>query len=294
MKNDDNYSINEVIKAPRSSDCEKVEVVTILIDSKKVREVLDVINELAPLESFSLNHFKRIKGNCRDKQAEKSTLQILLCRKSDFEGLNPSLISLLSTFQYQSALLCAWEPQCRIEFDNWKNLWPMHYHPSQSERDRDAGFSMQEIELIEKYLDRLNLEKKTGGFIVNAASNKIIISSNEYSRLVFKRSEDFNNPIKTPTILCIDGVAAMLRGEIEDTNKSLPNNHYLCSGLDLYLTEEPDLLSAMALVHSRIRRVFFRSLKTDPGNPGALLTAYHLHLLPSLNHHYRVFYVDKK
>lgn len=71
---------------------------------------------------------------------------------------------------------------------------------------------------------------------------------------------------------------------IED---SLPPNAYLCSGLDLYLTHEPDLMSSMALVHSRIRRVFYRY---SDGSMGALESGRgHIHCLRALNHNYRVF-----
>jgi tRNA-specific adenosine deaminase 3 len=72
---------------------------------------------------------------------------------------------------------------------------------------------------------------------------------------------------------------------------SLPENAYLCSGFDLYLTHEPDLMSSMALVHSRIRRVFFRNAD---GSTGALLSGRgHIHCLRSLNHNYRVFQMIK-
>lgn len=67
----------------------------------------------------------------------------------------------------------------------------------------------------------------------------------------------------------------------------LPENAYLCSGLDLYLTYEPDLMSSMALVHSRIRRVYFKHRDAEAG---ALISGRgHIHSLRALNHHYRVF-----
>jgi tRNA(Arg) A34 adenosine deaminase TadA len=54
--------------------------------------------------------------------------------------------------------------------------------------------------------------------------------------------------------------------------------------------EEPDLMSCMALVHSRIRRVIF--MHPDPIE-GALLSGNgHIHSLKALNHHYRVFRVQ--
>jgi tRNA(Arg) A34 adenosine deaminase TadA len=292
------YIINEVIKAPRAATYLSVAVIVAFVDSDKVRGVLDTINIHAPLETYSLSHFKRIRGNSKRKKSEsteKALLQILICREIDFDTLHHAVTEAISPFRREVMRVCAWEPDCRIEFDNWNQSWPMHYHPSQSERDRDKGFTLEETEFINQILDILNKEETNEhAIIINPLNNKIITTSTKYSKQINHESNLLNNPIKTPTILCIDGVAAMLRGDIEDIDKSLPESHYLCSGLDLYLRDEPDLLSSMALVHSRIRRVFFMFPKENHENPGALLTAYHLHLLPSLNHHYRVFSVNKK
>ena len=88
-------------------------------------------------------------------------------------------------------------------------------------------------------------------------------------------------------MICIEGVSAMVRGEI-DSNGILPEDYYLCTGLDLYLHMEPDLMTSMALVHSRIRNVYFLN---ESFNDGALKTFYKLHSLRSLNHKFRVFHV---
>ena len=94
------------------------------------------------------------------------------------------------------------------------------------------------------------------------------------------------NPIYTPTMLCINGVSAIIRGEMGEVTDLIDN--YLCTGLDLYITQEPDVMSSMALVHSRIHHVYY-SHNSDPmGGVGSL---FHLHSLRSLNHHYRVFRV---
>ena len=71
----------------------------------------------------------------------------------------------------------------------------------------------------------------------------------------------------------------------------IPEDSYLCTGLDLYVTVEPDLMSSMALVHSRIRRVFY---KYPSVSEGALGTHYNIHSLRSLNHHFRVFKIVPK
>lgn len=68
----------------------------------------------------------------------------------------------------------------------------------------------------------------------------------------------------------------------EKVNKSEP---YLCTGYDLYVTREPCIMCAMALVHSRISRVFYGSQHQE----GALGSKYKLHVQHGINHHYEVF-----
>ena len=62
---------------------------------------------------------------------------------------------------------------------------------------------------------------------------------------------------------------------------------YLCTGYDAYLVREPCVMCAMALTHSRVRRVIFGA--GSPGN-GALGGGKHsLHGQRTLNHHYQVY-----
>ena len=63
---------------------------------------------------------------------------------------------------------------------------------------------------------------------------------------------------------------------------------YLCTGYDAYLVAEPCVMCAMALVHSRLRRVVF--CVRDPAG-GALGGALRLHGQRSLNHHFHVYHL---
>lgn len=75
-------------------------------------------------------------------------------------------------------------------------------------------------------------------------------------------------------------------------NKSINNSSdsskvgpYLCTGYDAYLTHEPCFMCTMALVHSRIKRVFYGTCTED----GALGTKAKLNTNRALNHRFEVF-----
>lgn len=82
------------------------------------------------------------------------------------------------------------------------------------------------------------------------------------------------------------------RGE-QDANTEGSNSlgrPYLCTGYDIYLIWEPCAMCAMALVHQRIRRIFYALPNPETG---ALGSVHRLQGEKSLNHHYAVFRVVK-
>jgi len=60
---------------------------------------------------------------------------------------------------------------------------------------------------------------------------------------------------------------------------------YLCTGYDVYLSQEPCHMCSMALIHMRTRRVFYSTRSRD----GALGTSDKIHTLNGLNHRYEVY-----
>lgn len=97
---------------------------------------------------------------------------------------------------------------------------------------------------------------------------------------------------QSPVLLCIDGVAALVNEEIDVPvcTAGLPPNQYICTGLVLYTSREPDLFVSMALLHSRILQVVFGDKAPATG---ALGSAAWLHCLPAVNHNFRVFCADQ-
>lgn len=76
--------------------------------------------------------------------------------------------------------------------------------------------------------------------------------------------------------------------EGEDTNG---DNSYICTGFDVYMSHEPCMMCAMALLHSRVRRIFYVCPRTEIGALGSITK---LHTLPGINHRYEVFIVSEK
>jgi hypothetical protein len=71
---------------------------------------------------------------------------------------------------------------------------------------------------------------------------------------------------------------------------------YICTGFDAFLTHEPDLFDAMALLHSRVSRVIFGEPDAFCGavggpSRGEGLGALRLQEVRELNHHYSVWRV---
>mmetsp|Transcript_13348 Transcript_13348/g.19089 ORF Transcript_13348/g.19089 Transcript_13348/m.19089 type:complete len:532 (-) Transcript_13348:381-1976(-) len=100
------------------------------------------------------------------------------------------------------------------------------------------------------------------------------------------------NPLSTTVILAIQGVSRRERNVAMGAgidSDSFKNGQYLCTGYDVYLTREPSIFEAMALVHSRARRIIFGAPNHVDGGLGGSSKTISIHSLPGTNHHYRVF-----
>ena len=72
--------------------------------------------------------------------------------------------------------------------------------------------------------------------------------------------------------------------------RSRDEEDYLCQDCDVVLTVEPCIMCAMALVHSRVRRVAFWENDPEFGGFGGKIALHHCQ---KLNHHPRVLFWKK-
>ncbi|EGD73405.1 hypothetical protein PTSG_05101 [Salpingoeca rosetta] len=71
----------------------------------------------------------------------------------------------------------------------------------------------------------------------------------------------------------------------DDDDAGQLESSYLLKGLDVFLTHEPCIMCSMALVHSRVGRIFFETTCAD----GAISTNHEIHQHDNLNHRFDAF-----
>nr|GMD72803.1 probable inactive tRNA-specific adenosine deaminase-like protein 3 isoform X1 [Ipomoea batatas] len=102
----------------------------------------------------------------------------------------------------------------------------------------------------------------------------------------FLEGQDKTPKVDTPTSSKTEQVKDMENQTVNPSDES--SRPYLCTGYDIYLVWEPCSMCAMALVHQRVRRIFYAFPNL---NAGALGSVHRLQGERSLNHHYAVFRV---
>lgn len=215
-----------------------VEAYVALIEKKQAAFVLDMFCNDIPLQNYGLNHLKRIQP--LDRTDKTGPLQIVVCPVKCYDEV-PKHIKDVCT-ELRTVTVCKLAPACRSEFESWNKNWPINFHATQLEKDRERGLDTTEISQLNTAHQRLlfdqaeleNLGITTGGLIINPESGKVVATVSDALEVLTARfaasasesapagedsaavdrarfgSSMFRN-LYTPTMLCIEAVAAAVR-----------------------------------------------------------------------------------
>ncbi|RGB35162.1 cytidine deaminase-like protein [Rhizophagus diaphanus] len=290
-----------------SRSLETVDVYVSDVKPEETGPIIKFIKKYCPREGI-LDHVKRIKKTSHDKGF---TLTVLICSVESITFTD--LIALIKNHNHNSILkpriqqVCKYPAITRTQFDEWRKLWPINFI---EDPKRELKFTLKEIENIEQYMERaikLSIQAKLKGeipigCIMIDPKNNVILSES------FDTRNSTKNPLSHAILNCINNVASLEKSNyLEKSNKieiiqkqkkqtvdvvininseSESKTTYLCKGFDIFITHEPCIMCSMALVHSRIGRVFYGHSNKVSGGLGS---CYKIHTHNSLNHHFKVF-----
>ncbi|KAJ0404857.1 hypothetical protein P43SY_007939 [Pythium insidiosum] len=271
------------------------------------------------LADLGFPHLKRMK---RDSAAPQRLLALVLplpdgADESDTDILSEDArASLVTQFEGHLGVVDVLKrgPKTREAWEAHTKEWPLIFHASVAAEQQDEviteeeSMTMKDLARLAKELAAREPENRAdsccalGCLVVDPAAPlecRVVADSEQQ-----QSSNEVFRPIFHAVMKALDGVARRDReresakhprreGECEAARgTSRPGRgeeSYLCTGYDVYLDTEPCAMCAMALVHSRARRVVFATLNASNG---ALASAHRLHTIKSLNHRYRVFHAQ--
>eukprot|EP01031_Cornospumella_fuschlensis_P031835 gene31835-38493_t len=134
------------------SDFFYVLVAVLVVETKQISKVLQVLSEKFPLESYALQHIKRVRKCADDSKAvEIAFLPADQLASVDREfwsqcGLDESIMDSIDRFK--TLPVAKFLPKNRREFSIWGPKWPISFHPDELERQREKGLTEKESNYI--------------------------------------------------------------------------------------------------------------------------------------------------
>ncbi|KAK9709239.1 tRNA-specific adenosine deaminase subunit tad3 [Basidiobolus ranarum] len=223
-----------------------VDVYTSSVEPKQTSVVLKFVEKYLP-QLEKLEHVKRIR---KETHEEGFTLNILLCAADtiDEEELRRVIEEqkMSELIQPKIQQVSKYPPLTRIQFEDWKRLWPLNYREDANRNPKISDEELLKIKenmnlAIEMLKEGKNKEEFPVGAVMIDPRNGEIITQCHDTRM------SSGNPLNHATMNAIHQVAEVLRrgkhsdSEVPSKRKAEQDDAtpYLCSEYDLYVTREP-------------------------------------------------------
>ena len=242
-------------------------------DKKNLSDILRRIGEKYTIkDNYDVRHLKRIRRN------DDGSFHVLICVKEEYV-LPPLKTDDGGIFDEILTLDVPTGPlKTRAQYNYARRMWPCKFHEDKHLESllREQWTDIWGDTARFDHISRIRSLCGASAFLIDPKNDKCVMEAVSSSSSFLE---------KHTVMALISNMARAQRMHSEGSEKS--REHYLCTGLDLYIAHEPCVMCCMALVHSRIRRIFFRK-----SGGGGLSGTTKLHTMSALNHSFQVFRVQ--
>ena len=284
-----------------------------IIDKKNTKKMMTIFKEKYPM-LVELSHLKRVKPSI------DSSLDFIICSEEykTIEELSNDIVISNFLTNVRIEKVPAFNPLTKIQFQQASIFWPCTFHEDKKTKELIEGknISKEKRRHIQNYFSILNSReqscKKNCCLVVNPKSETILATSFDcssktdslqhsvmvaldmiaklqgagaYENLIYAKDKGRKETLAVMT----DADVKQCKSYFDEDDNVLEG--YLGTDLELYSIVEPCIMCSMALLHSRISRLFFQ--KHNPQS-GGLSSVFKLHTEEGLNHHFEVYHVILK